>query len=169
MPIETKIDPSYESISVNSNTINTRSYILVVIAIIGIMSIVFYILEMYYSPSNISSTNTITALSSLSQNSVLLSFKIGEHPGARGTYIEVKDGKKVIISKVYTKGSRLEFYNDKSLIVTNSDSSQKIFLLNNDTIDLEVANSFTQVFHGEKTIKGLHKFKYNYTKNEILK
>ncbi|PYG84261.1 hypothetical protein LY28_03713 [Ruminiclostridium sufflavum DSM 19573] len=100
---------------------------------------------------------------------LVLSFKIGEHPGARGTYIEVKDGKKVIISEVYSKGSRLEFYNDKSLIVTNSDSSQKTFILNNDTIDLEVANSFTQIFHGEKSVKGLHKFKYNYTKNEILK
>lgn len=102
------------------------------------------------------------------KNQKILSFVVGRHPNARGTYIEVNDGAKTIISDVYSEGFEFCFYKDKTLILINKNSDTKKLHIENNIINIEVANSFTKIFHNGQVITPINKFKYDFTKNEII-
>lgn len=92
-------------------------------------------------------------------------FNVASHK----TYIAVKDGRKMIFHGKYSEGTRVNFYKDKSIIKIDPDGSKESFTAENDILDLEVANNYTEVYHNGDLHKSLRQFRYDIVKNEIIK
>lgn len=145
------------------------SFVVVLVFIVNLL-ILLFALNINHSDSKLPSAEiTSNATSGNNQNRNLsLSFIVGNHPGARGTYIMIKDGEKTLTSKIYSKGSKLEFYSDKSLVITTNNSDIKEFIINNDIVEFEVANSYTKIYHNGNTIKFTNRFNYDFNKDMII-
>lgn len=103
------------------------------------------------------------------ENQVAMNFKVGSHPGAKGTYILIKDGKKTLISKIFKEGSIIEFYDNKKVIICDSTGDTKEFLIENDLVNLEVGNDYTRIYLNYEEYKYLKYFTYDFENNEIVR
>ncbi|WIV11081.1 nuclease-related domain-containing protein [Proteiniborus sp. MB09-C3] len=102
-------------------------------------------------------------------NQPLMIFKVGSHPGAKGTFILIKDGKKYLTSKIFTEGSTIEFYEDKKIIINDAKSDKKEFIIENDVIDLEVGNTYTKIYLNGEEYKFVKNFKFDFMNKKIVK
>lgn len=99
----------------------------------------------------------------------IMVFKVGSHPGAKGTYIHIKDSKKYLVSKIFTEGSVIEFYEDKKIIINDVKSDKEEFIVENDVIDLEVGNTYTKIYLNGEECKFAKNFKYDFVNKVIVK
>ncbi|SHH58389.1 nuclease-related domain-containing protein [Sporanaerobacter acetigenes] len=97
----------------------------------------------------------------------IMTFKVGSHPGSKGTFILIKDGKKHLVNKIFTEGSIIEFYNNKKVVILDSKSDKKEFNIENDIIDLEVGNTYTKIYLQDKEHKYIKDFKYDFV-NKVI-
>lgn len=96
-----------------------------------------------------------------------MTFKVGSHPGSKGTFILIKNGKKHLVNKIFTEGSIIEFYNNKKVVILDSKSDKKEFNIENDIIDLEVGNTYTKIYLQDKEHKYIKDFKYDFV-NKVI-
>mgnify|MGYP000896848741 CR=1 FL=1 len=97
----------------------------------------------------------------------IMTFKVGSHPGSKGTFILIKDGKKHLVSKIFTEGSIIEFFNNKKVVVLDSKSDKKEFNIENDIIDLEVGNTYTKIYLQNEEHKYIKDFKFDFVNKNI--
>ncbi len=141
-----------------------------------VLVVTLYIIVSFSSNKSLPPSSQHTPISAASTDidgnrpskTILLSMTVGEHPGAKGTYIMVRDGNKTVCSKIFTKGTKLEFYSNKYLVITDNKSTEKEIKILSDIIQLEVANSFTKVYQSNKKIKPSKNFKFDFIKNEVI-
>ncbi|WIV11083.1 hypothetical protein [Proteiniborus sp. MB09-C3] len=98
-----------------------------------------------------------------------MTFKVGSRPGARGTFILIKDGKRYFTRKIYTEGSIIEFYEDKKIIINDVKADIEEFIAENDVIDLEVGNSYTKIYLGGEKYKFVKNFKFDFMNKYIIR
>lgn len=175
-PVRTQhIVTSTNSLSSRKSGIKPFILSVIILTIISVFFSMFINRRRNYENGTLSAANSIaantTAISpiNIDKEVLLLSFTVGKHPGSRGTYIEIRDGKKTIVSGIYSEGTEMEFFKDKKVSIAKAGTPTKTFQLVNNIIDLEVANDYTKVLHGENQRKSLRKFKYDFENDKIIK
>ncbi len=98
----------------------------------------------------------------------IMTFKVGSHPGARGTFILIKDGKRYFTSKIYTEGSIIEFYEDKKIIINDVKADIEEFIAENDVIELEIGNTYTKIYLDGEEYKFVKNFKFDFVNKRIV-
>lgn len=124
--------------------------------------------------SQVNLIETIKTPSENNEAAPVMTFIVGEHPGARGTYIYVKDkidGKyKMVFDGIFKEGTEIKFFKSpKKVVLKKTDADPIEYNLNSNIIKLKVANHFTEIHQGDEVYKNLYIFRYDFDEDRIIK
>ena len=138
----------------------------------GIICIIILIyLSVYTFKTEALKSNSEVPIAELIQSEVKesnLALCVGPHKGSKGTYIYIKDGKKTIVEQIFKEGTEIKFFDNKLLTVSVPNKNIEEYSLENDIIEIQVANEYTEIIYDGNKYRNLNIFKYDYANDKLI-